>query len=256
MAAMDIEVTDELEGHVRAIVWNRPTKKNALTRAMYAEMTRALTDAQASARVRAVRLAGTSGVFTSGNDLRDFMAQPELGEESEVMQFLRALAAFSKPIVAAVEGPAIGVGVTMLLHCDLVLAAPSAVFQLPFVNLGLCPEGASTLLLPRLLGLQVASELLLWGEAFDAAAAHRIGLVNELVPGAHLGARVTARLSRIVELPPGAVMASKALLREPLRAAVDHAMKREAEVFRERLRTAEAAEALAAFFERRKPGSS
>jgi enoyl-CoA hydratase/carnithine racemase len=250
---MDIEVTDELEGHVRAIVWNRPAKKNALTAAMYGAMARALAEAASSPRVRAVRFAGAGGAFTSGNDLGDFVAQPDLGDESPVLQFLAGLAAFPKPIVAVVEGAAVGVGVTMLLHCDLVIAADSARFQLPFVSLGLCPEGGSSLLLPRLLGLQVASELLLWGEPFDAVTAHRIGLVNEIVAPQDLPLRAAARLRRIAELPPDAVMATKALLREPLRVAVAEAMRRETDAFRERLASAEAGEALAAFLEKRRP---
>lgn len=250
---MDIEVSDELDGRVRALIWNRPAKKNAVTLAMYAQMAGALADARDCDRVRAVRVAGAGGAFTSGNDLGDFMTQPNLGPDSPVLQFLDALATFPKPLVATVEGVAVGVGVTMLLHCDLVLASAGARFQLPFVALGLCPEGGSSFLLPRLIGLQVASELLLWGEPFDASTAHRIGLVNEVLAEADLGARAQARLQRIVELPPGAVIASKELLRQAVRAPLQQAMQREAEAFRARLLTEEAAEALSAFFDKRKP---
>src|SRR6266478_400507 len=179
---MDLDARDDHGGKVRTLVMNRPAKKNALTVAMYAALADELARAAGSSAIRAVVLTGAGDVFTAGNDIRDFVADPPVSDDSHVVRFLKALVAFPKPILAQVNGPAIGVGSTMLLHCDLVLAASSARFQLPFVKLGLCPEGGSSLLLPRLVGLQRASEAILWGEPFDAAAAERMGLVNEVLP--------------------------------------------------------------------------
>src|SRR5262252_6341219 len=168
---MDIEVRNDFGGKARTLVFNRPAKKNALTVAMYGMLADELAAASASPDVRAVVLTGAGDTFTAGNDILDFVAQPPVTDDSHVVRFLKALVAFPKPIVAAVNGAAIGVGTTMLLHCDLVLAVSSARFQFPFVKLGLCPEGGSSLLLPRMVGLQRASEALLWGEPFDADAA-------------------------------------------------------------------------------------
>src|SRR6185503_15048157 len=242
MRAMEIEVRDDHGGRARTLIFSRPAKKNALTVAMYATLAERLDDAAALPDVRAVVITGAGDAFTSGNDLGDFMAHPSMDADHHVVKFLKALVRFPKPILAAVNGPAIGVGSTMLLHCDLVLAASSARFQLPFVKLGLCPEGGSSLLLPRLVGLQRASELILWGEPFDAATAERMGLVNEVLPDGGLLAGVAKRLQRLLELPPQAVAAAKELLRAPLRAALGETMTREASAFRTRLASAEAAE--------------
>jgi len=250
---MEIEVREDFDGRVRALVFNRPAKRNALTVAMYALLAQHLADAESSAKVRAVVITGAGEVFTAGNDIRDFVAEPPVSDDSHVVRFLKALVAFPKPIVAAVNGAAIGVGSTMLLHCDLVLAASSARFQLPFVKLGLCPEGGSSLLLPRLVGLQRASEVILWGEPFDAAAAHRMGFVNEVVADGALAAATALRLQRLLELPPEAILAAKELLRAPLRATLAETMAREGAAFRTRLASAESAEAFAAFLEKRKP---
>jgi enoyl-CoA hydratase/carnithine racemase len=249
---MDIEAREEEGGRVRVVVFNRPAKKNALTVAMYATLAEQLAAAAALPLVRAVVLTGAGDAFTAGNDIRDFVSDPPVGDDSAVLQFLRALVDFPKPIVAAVNGPAIGVGTTMLLHCDLVLAASSARFQLPFVQLGLCAEGGSSLLLPEIVGWQRASELLLWGEPFDAATAHRIGLVNEIVPDLELSGRTSQRLARLLSLPPEAVAITKALLRKPLRERLEQAMTREAAMFRERLASEEAARAFTAFLEKKR----
>jgi len=250
---MDIETRDEHGGQARTLVMNRPAKKNALTVAMYAALADELAKAALSPTVRVVVLTGAGEAFTAGNDIYDFVAQPPVNDDSHVVRFLNALVAFPKPIIAAVGGVAVGIGTTMLLHCDLVLAASSARFQFPFVKLGLCPEGGSSLLLPQMVGIQRASELLLWGDAFDAAFAKQIGFVNEVVEGGALAASVASRIDRILELPPAAVAAAKALVRAPLRAELDEAIRREAKLFAERLGSAEAAEAFAAFIEKRKP---
>ena len=196
-----------LRGQVRTLIFNRPAKRNALTVAMYATLADELTSAGVSAKVRAAVLTGAGDIFTAGNDIHDFVAQPPVSDDSHVVRFLKALVSFPKPILAAVNGAAIGVGTTMLLHCDLVLAAPSARFQFPFVKLGLCPEGGSSLLLPRMVGLQRASEALLWGEPLDAAAAQRMGFVNEVVGEGELEATVRGGSSgswtcRRTRLPP------------------------------------------------------
>ena len=239
--------------HVTTIRLDRPDKKNAITIEMYAALGAALEAAAGDAAVRAVVLAGSRDCFTAGNDLGDFMAHPSMDADHHVVKFLRALVRFPKPIVAAVNGVAIGIGTTMLLHCDLVLAANSARFQLPFVKLGLSPEGGSSLLLPRLAGFQRASELLIWGEPFDAATAYRLGLANDVYSEAELGRQVAARIEKLLELPPQAVMAAKELLRRPQREEIERTMIHESVVFGQRLGSAEATEAFTAFFEKRKP---
>jgi enoyl-CoA hydratase/carnithine racemase len=251
---MDIEARDDFEGRVRTLVFNRPAKKNALTVAMYAALADELAKAAASAEVRAAVLTGAGDTFTAGNDILDFVAQPPVSDDSHVVRFLKALVSFPKPILAAVNGAAIGVGTTMLLHCDLVLAVSSARFQFPFVKLGLCPEGGSSLLLPRMVGLQRASEALLWGEPFDAGAAKQMGFVNEVAAdGAALEAIVRARLEKLLDLPPDAVRVAKELIRAPVREELIETMTREAIAFQKRLASGEAAEAFAAFLEKRKP---
>jgi enoyl-CoA hydratase/carnithine racemase len=250
---MEIEVRDDHGGRARTLIFSRPAKKNALTVAMYATMAERLDEAAALPGVRAVVITGAGDAFTSGNDLGDFMAHPSMDADHHVVKFLKALVRFPKPIIAAVNGVAIGIGTTMLLHCDLVLAASSAIFQLPFVKLGLSPEGGSSLLLPRLAGFQRASELLLWGERFDAATAYRLGLANDVYPGAELGRQVTARVEKLLVLPPEAILAAKELLRRPLRAELERTMTEESVVFGQRLKSAEAAEAFTAFFEKRLP---
>jgi enoyl-CoA hydratase/carnithine racemase len=249
-------VQRECDGRVLTIRLNRPERKNALTAAMYSRILELFAEAAQTRDIRALVITGAGSAFTSGNDLADFMGQPVFTEDSPVLRFLRALVDFPKPLLAAVNGAAVGVGTTMLLHCDLVYAAASARFSLPFVGLGLVPEAGSSLLLPRVAGMQRAAELLLLGEPFDAATAHRVGLVNEVLPDAELLARVRNRTQLLAERPPDAVMASKELLRGPFRAEIHEAIKREGALFASRLHSAEAAEAFAAFFEKRKPDFS
>lgn len=234
----------------------RPERKNALTFAMYEALTEGLTRAAGDAAIRVVTIAGTGGVFSSGNDLQDFMKQPRADEDSPVFRFLRALVALDKPLVAAVEGPAVGIGTTMLLHCDLVYAADSARFQLPFTQLALVPEAASSFLLPRMLGHQRAAELLLLGEPFDAARALELGIVNAVLPADALHAHVEERVQRLVALPAAALRATKRLLRAPRADDVIAHMQAEGEIFRERLGSPEFREAATAFMEKRRPDFS
>jgi enoyl-CoA hydratase/carnithine racemase len=239
------------EGAVRVLTIDRPDKKNAFSLAMYTSLAEQLSDADADATVRAVLLAGAGGVFTAGNDLGDFLASPPAGEESPVVRLLFRLADLAKPLVVAVDGPAVGIGTTLLLHADYVAASMRARFQLPFAALGVTPEAGSSLLLPLVVGLPRATEWLLLGEPFDAAAAKEAGLVNAVVPAEDLSAFALSRARAIADRPPGAVLAAKHLLREPIRAQVKDAIRREGQVFQERVRSPEAVAAIRAFVEKR-----
>jgi enoyl-CoA hydratase/carnithine racemase len=254
MGMADTVVVSQDAG-VMEIRLNRPEKKNALTRAMYEAVSTALERAGADAAIRAALLTGTGDTFTSGNDVKDFQDRAADRGPRGGSRFLPAISSFQKPLIAAVNGAAIGVGTTMLLHCDLVLAARSARFVMPFTSLGLVPEAASTLLVPRLLGNQRASALLLLGEPLDAETAFAWGLVNRVVEDAALMevARDTAR--RLAALPPQAVRLTKRLIKH---GAPDVAARIEEELalFTERLASPEAQEAFAAFMEKRKPDFS
>ena len=234
----------------------RPEKKNALTMAMYEAMTEALAAAQSDGAVRALLITGQPGVFTSGNDLADFMARPPSGEDSPVFRFMLALRRFEKPVIAAVCGAAVGIGTTLLLHCDLVYVADDARLAMPFVSLGLVPEFGSSLLVPRLMGGVRAAEKLLLGEPFTGQEAVELGLANKALPAAEVLNHARQIAQRFNHLPPGAVQASKRLLRGELAGRIDAAISAEAAVFIERLRSSEAKEALAAFFEKRRPDFS
>ena len=240
------EVTTLLADGVLEITMDRPARKNALSIAMYAEMTSALVRASADDAIRVVSIRGASGVFTSGNDLDDFLRSPPVGESSPVSRFLDAWTTFEKPLVAAVEGHAIGIGTTMLLHCDLVYAADTARFALPFVNLALVPEAASTFLLPRLMGHARAAELLFFGEPFDAVTARQLGLVNAVMPAGELLAETRRRTSELAAKPQGALRATKRLLKAPTATATRERMQAEGAEFVVRLRSPEVIEALSA----------
>jgi enoyl-CoA hydratase/carnithine racemase len=241
---------------VATIEMARPERKNALTQAMYAAMAEALTVADADAAVRAVLIAGQPGVFTSGNDLEDFMQRPPTGEDSPVLRFMTALSGCGKPVVAAVTGAAVGIGATMLLHCDFVYVSDEARLALPFVGLGLVPEYASSLLVPQLAGRAKASELLLLGEPFSGERAVEMGLANAVLPAGEVVRHARRVAERFNTLPPGAVRDSKALMRRGQEALVREAIAAEVEVFSRRLRSPEAMEAFQSFFEKRKPDFS
>lgn len=235
---------------------NRPEKKNALTAAMYQALADGLAAAEADPAVRVVVIRGTDECFTSGNDVMDFMQNPPTGEDSSVGQFLRAIATFAKPLVAIVDGPAIGVGTTLLLHCDLVYLGSNTRLKLPFVNLGLCPEAASSLLLPRLVGTARASELLLLGEEFGPSEAVSMGLANAKFESTELAQGAMAIVRQLAAQPPEAVRVSKALIRGRDREAIAEVMRAEFEQFMARLLSPEAAEAFQAFAEKRAPDFS
>lgn len=258
MQQNDSLVLNALENNVLAITLNRPEKKNALTIAMYSALADALSQAQSDPEVRAVLLSGRE-CFTSGNDISDFLNNPRTNEDSEnqpVLRFLTTLASFEKPIVAAVNGPAVGIGTTLLLHCDLVYAASDTMFQLPFVNLGLCPEAASSLLLPQLVGYRHAAELLLLGEPFAAQQALDIGLLTAICDAAELHDLARTKAQALAAKPAAALRLSKALLKQDQAEAVKTRIMHEAGHFRERLQSPETKEALQAFMERRPPDFS
>lgn len=253
---MSEHIFTELADGILRIEMRRPEKKNALTGPMYAAMADALERAAGEDAVRVVLIHGQPEVFTAGNDLGDFLNVPADDPDRPVFRFLRNIAAAPKPLLAAVSGNAVGVGTTMLLHCDYVLAGENARFQLPFVNLALCPEAASSLLLPRLAGHQRASELLLFGEPFDAARAYEIGLVNAIHPNAALLDAALERARKLAALPAASLRETKRLLKQGHAALVLQTMQAEGEIFKRQLASPEAKEAFSAFLEKRKPDFS
>jgi enoyl-CoA hydratase/carnithine racemase len=235
----------------------RPEKMNALTVEMYQAMADAVNAAVDDPQVRALLITGQPGIFTSGNDLQDFLnrPRPKLGD-SPVFAFMRALIGCDKPVVAAVTGSAVGIGVTMLLHCDLVYVSDEARLAMPFTALGLVPEFASSLLVPQLMGARRAAEKLLLGDPFNGEAAVECGIANAVLPAGEVAAHARRMAERFNALPPGAVRDAKRLLREPQRAALLDAVQREGAVFAARLASPEAREAMQAVLEKRKPDFS
>lgn len=249
MTVSELIVAHQCEGVLHLTI-NRPQQKNALSKAMYQSLADQLSLAAQDKTIRAVLIAGTEGCFTSGNDLQDFQdTTAPLDDADPVLQFMYALAECPKPVVAAVEGVAIGIGTTLLLHCDLVYAAASARFCLPFVNLGLCPEYASTLLLPRLAGHARASEWLMLGEVFSSADAAQAGLINAVVDDPL--AIATEKAERLAKQAPEALKNTKALLKAPVLSRSKQIIAEEFALFSEGLMGPEFKEAVAAFFEKR-----
>ena len=250
----DILVHDE--GGVRTITFNRVERKNSITTAMYAQLADAFETAAQDAAVRVVVLQGDAAVFSAGNDIGDFLQQPPSTQDAPVFRFLRAIATFPKPVVAAVCGPAVGIGTTMLLHCDLVYAGDNAAFSMPFVNLGLCPEAASSLLVPQMMGYHRAAEALLLGEPFMAEAALEVGLVNRVVPPTECNAIAQAQARKLAAKPLSALVETKRLLKQGQTAAVLERMAEEGVSFGRMLREPAAREAFSAFMEKRHPDFS
>ncbi len=242
---MSIVVTEPHPG-VRQLTMDRPGTKNALDIASYSALSAGLQAADADEGVHAIIITGAHGAFSSGNDLADFRRN---GDPTPARDLLRALVLVETPLIAAVEGAAVGIGATMLLHCDLVVAAQSAIFRMPFVPLGLTPEGGSSYLLPRIAGTKLAAELLLFGDPFTAEVAERAGMVNRVVPDGEALTTALALAARLGELPPKALRAAHRLLhkdREQLLAIIDE----EITVFAERLRSEEAQTILNSFGDR------
>ena len=253
------DILTHVEAGVMTLTFNRVDKKNSITRAMYAALADGLERAAQDAAVRVVLIQGDATVFSAGNDIGDFQnapADPGPREEQPVWRFLRAIASFPKPIVAAVCGPAVGVGTTLLLHCDLVYAGDNAAFALPFVNLGLVPEAASSLLLPQMLGYHRAAEALLLGEPFMAEAALEVGLVNRVVPPTECNAAAQQQARKLAAKPLASLIETKRLMKGGQQAAVLARMNEEGELFGRMLHEPAAREAFAAFAERRKPDFS
>lgn len=249
---VDISVADGI-CHVRMA---RPEKKNALTAAMYGAMADALAAAEKDPAVRVILISGSGGSFTAGNDLADFLASPPMDDTAPVFRFIKGFSELEKPFVAAVEGVAIGVGTTMLLHCDLAYAAANTKFALPFANLGLTPEAASSLLLPLHIGYARAAEFLMLGEVFTAQTALDLGLINGILPDGQVFDHALERCRKLAAQPAASIRLTKQLMKRPQRALIGETMRVEADVFRQRLVSPEAKEAFEAFFEKRKPDFS
>jgi enoyl-CoA hydratase/carnithine racemase len=247
------DIIAERSGNILRIQLNRPAKKNAMTSSMYIEMAELLDGAAKDDQIRVVMWHAAGDSFCAGNDLEDFMKNPPASAESPQSRLIHALINFEKPLVAAVQGAAIGGGTTMLAHCDFVYAGESAKFQLPFVNLALVPEFGSSCLLPLRFGYLRAAELILLGQPFGALRAAELGLVTSVVPDQNLLATATETAQTLAKKPTGAVQASKRLMKGAFREQVDQAVKFENEVFAERVRSDEAKEAFRAFFAKRKP---
>lgn len=231
-----------MDGQVQIIRFNRPEKMNALSKEMYAELARLLNEANGDFGIRAVVLSSVGDNFTAGNDIADFMSNPPTSEDSTVAAFLGSILNFTKPLIAAVNGYAVGVGTTMLLHCDVVLASHSAKFSMPFTSLGLVPEAGSSMLFPALVGYQRAAKIFLTGEEFTAEYAREIGLVAEVVADAESEALNVAAL--IAEQPPQAVLNTKALMKASKHDAVEAVMKAEFQIFSLALQSEEFADAV------------
>ncbi|MFN5776754.1 MAG: enoyl-CoA hydratase [Burkholderiaceae bacterium] len=250
------DVLQQVESGVMTLTLNRLDKKNSFTAAMYAELAEALRGVADDAAVRVVLFQGHETIFSAGNDIGDFLNKPPSTPDSPVFRFLNAIATFPKPLLAAVCGPAVGIGTTMLLHCDLVYAGDNAMFSMPFVNLGLCPEAASSLLVPRLMGYQRAAEVLLMGDPFMAEAALEVGLVNRVVPPTEANALAQQQARRLATKPLSSVIETKRLLKASTTPAVLERMREEGAIFGRMLQEPAAKEAFSAFLDKRKPDFS
>ncbi len=245
---MDL-ILRQTDGPILTLTFNRPEKQNALTREMYQALADAINEANGDFGIRAIILSTSSAHFTAGNDLFDFLNEPPLEPGSPVMNFLEAIHSFAKPVLAAVSGNAIGIGTTMLLHCDIVVADSSAKFVMPFVNLGLVPEAGASLLFPRLVGHQAASKVFLTGEGFDAKTAKEFGLIAEISETPLEKVREYAE--KIAAQPPNAIIQTKALLKSELHEKVAAVMRAEGELFQMALQSDEAREAFMNFLAKR-----
>jgi len=244
------------EAGVMTLTFNRLDKKNSITSAMYGELADAVATAGQDAAVRVLLIQGDPTIFSAGNDIGDFLNAPPATSDSPVFRFLRGIATFPKPVVASVCGPAVGIGTTMLFHCDLVYAGDNAAFSMPFVNLGLCPEAASSLLVPQMFGYHRAAEALLLGEPFMAEAALEAGLVNRVVPPTEANAIAQAQARKLAAKPLSALMETKRLMKRGQESVVLERMAEEGQSFGRMLREPAAREAFTAFMERRRPDFS
>jgi len=249
-------IARDLSDGVMTLTFDRRDRKNSITAAMYADLADALAEASTRDAVRVVVLQGHETVFSAGNDIADFLNTPPSGAESPVYGFLFGIASFPKPLIAAVCGPAVGIGTTLLLHCDLVYAGDNAVFSLPFVDLGLCPEAAASLLLPQLLGYHRAAEALLLGEPIRADAALAAGLVNRIVPPQDAKPIAQAQARKLAAKPIRSLIETKRLMKQGQAQQVARQMTEEGASFERMLHEPAAREAFAAFMEKRRPDFS
>ena len=250
------DILSHTDAGVMTLTINRVDKKNSITSAMYTTLADALAAASADAAVRAVVIQGHETIFSAGNDIGDFLNKPPSKQDSPVFRFLRGISTFPKPIVAAVCGPAVGIGTTMLLHCDLIYAGDNAAFSMPFVNLGLCPEAASSLLVPQLMGYPRAAEALLLGEPFMAESALEMGLINRIVPPAEVNALAQRQAQKLAVKPISSLIETKRLLKKSNAPALAERMAEEGDSFGRMLAEPAAREAFTAFMQKRKPDFS
>lgn len=257
---MTDDILSHREGGILTLTFHRLDKKNAITRAMYTAMAEALEVAAEDDTVRVAVIQGDPTCFTAGNDLMDFLSNPPDmnpgAEAAPVVRFLNILRSFPKPLIAAVSGPAVGIGTTLLLHCDLVYAGDNAAFSLPFVNLGLCPEAGASLLLPQIVGYQRAAEKLLFGEPFSAEDAQDMGLVNRVLPPNEVNAYAQAQAAKLAAKPAVSLRVTKALMRQSNTEALHALMLSELQHFGSLLRGPATKEAISAVMEKRKPDFS
>lgn len=250
------EILTHLDAGVLSLTIHRLDRKNSITAAMYAAMADVLAAAVSDAAVRVVVIQGHETIFSAGNDIGDFLNKPPSTQDSPVFRFLRGISCFPKPLIAAVCGPAVGIGTTLLLHCDLIYAGDNAVFSMPFVNLGLCPEAASSLLVPQLMGYPRAAEALLLGEPFTAETALEIGLINRIVPPAEVNALAQQQARKLAMKPMSSVIETKRLMKMGMSPAVAERMGEEGASFGRMLSEPAAREAFTAFMQKRKPDFS
>jgi enoyl-CoA hydratase/carnithine racemase len=253
---MTQDILVHAENGVMTLTLNRLERKNSITAAMYAALADGLVRAQEDASVRVVLLQGHETVFSAGNDINDFLNNPASGQDAPVFRFLRGIASFPKPLLAAVCGPAVGIGTTLLFHCDLVYAGDNAAFSMPFVNLGVCPEAGSSLLVPQMLGYHRAAEALMLGEPFFAEAALEVGLVNRVLPPTEANGYANAQARKLAAKPLSSLVETKRLMKKGQQAQVLQQIQDEAESFARMLREPAAREAFTAFMEKRKPDFS
>lgn len=249
-------VVVERDGAIARILMNRPDKKHALTHEMYSAMALAVQEAEADASVRVIYISGTEGCFTAGNDMVDFLGNPPRDLEAPVFRLLVNLMNARKPLIASVSGPAVGIGTTMLLHCDFIYCDETARFQLPFASLGLCPEAGSSLLLPLVTGYHRAAEILMLGESFDAHTAERMGVVNSVQPADALQDYAMGRARQLAAQPAASIRLTKSLMKQALMRILPEFMVEEGQHFLARLSSPEAKEAISAFMQKRKPDFS
>lgn len=248
---MDIQT--DISNGLLTITINRVERKNSFTNAMYTTLGDVFRDATHSSNVKVVLIKGHENCFSAGNDLGDFLNNPPTDLDAPVFRFLRMISVFPKPIVAQVQGLAIGIGTTMLLHCDLVYAASTAKFSVPFTKLGLCPEAASSLLIPMSAGYQKAAELLLLGDMFSALKAYDTGIVSDVLEPEKLEAHVQAQVKKLLDLPLPGLLTTKRLMKSASKAAVAEKMSEEGVLFMNMIPQAQAQEAFKAFSEKRTP---